>query len=234
MMTRIHTPCRELGAIRPLDVAAIVCVLGVLGVIGLMGMTRAREGSLRSMCQANLQQLGGSLQLLAQDNGGLLPDCTPNNPRYTGPLWPWDINTNLTHDLEAKGARREHFYCPANPEMNDEKHWTFASPDGGIRVVGYGMLFPGMRQMSSQYWRRDLKSGKPAEDELMFDATAAIDDDFRAIQGLLTDRSNHLRNKRPLGGNILFVDQHVDWRDFGEMQVRTTTGGSTGPIDWYF
>jgi hypothetical protein len=234
MKIRGSETSRERGAFRPLDVAAIICVLGVLGVLGFVGMGRFREGSARSLCKKNLLQLGNALQLYARENNDRLPDCTPANPRYAGPVWPWDLNSNLAKDLETKGALRDHFYCPANPEMNDDKHWAFSGSEAPIRVVGYGMLFPGIRQVSSRLWRRDLKSGKPAEAELMFDATASTGEDYTLIQGGLTDRSNHLRGKRPLGGNILFVDQHVDWRDFEKMEVRITTRGVGGPIDWRF
>ena len=35
------------------------------------------------------------------------------------------------------------------------------------------------------------------------------------------DRSNHLRKgTRPVGGNILFVDGHVQWRKFDDMERR--------------
>ena len=41
------------------------------------------------------------------------------------------------------------------------------------------------------------------------------------------DRSTHLdrgKSGKPKGGNVLFVDGHVDWRKFDEMEVRWTSG----------
>ena len=68
----------------------------------------------------------------------------------------------------------------------------------------------------------------------MFDATASAAGDFTQIVGALSDRSNHVRGKRPLGGNILFLDQHVAWRDFNEMQRRFGSPGTAGTVSWYF
>src|SRR5512145_2039393 len=111
------SPCRRrflAGAIRPLDVAAIVCVVAWAAGLVYLGTAGFRQRLLRSRCQANLRQIGQALQLYARDSKGLLPDCTPENPRYASPVWPWDMHTNLVADLEARGLERPNFYCPAN------------------------------------------------------------------------------------------------------------------------
>jgi prepilin-type processing-associated H-X9-DG protein len=33
--------------------------------------------------------------------------------------------------------------------------------------------------------------------------------------------TSHMNGKRPAGGNILFLDCHVSWRNFPQMQIRT-------------
>ena len=42
------------------------------------------------------------------------------------------------------------------------------------------------------------------------------------------------RNKSALGGNILFLDGHVEWRDFSDMQVRFSTISAVGRVDWSY
>ena len=228
----------EEGSLRPLDVAAILCVLGVLGFLGWLLAGHVQAQSLRTQCQGNLRQMGLALQLYAQDYHGLLPDCTPANATLAGPQWPWDLHTNLANILAAHGLARPAFYCPANPTMNDDRHWNFwrANP-GVVRVVGYGMLFRGVGQVPPNLWRAKLNgegASQPAQTELMFDATACVDDDYQRIQGLWVDRSNHMQDQRPLGGNLLFEDQHVDWREFSQMQPRFRTIGPGGWVDWSY
>jgi len=229
---------RNEGAIRLLDVAAIVCVLGVLAFLFLFGAVRSKEHALRTRCQGNLRQIANALALYSKDNKDLLPDCTPANRRFTGSLWPWDMNTNLVSDLESKGVGRQMFYCPANPAMNDDRHWDFwRQTHGSVSLIGYGMLFKGIGQVPRNLWRASLAGdgqAPPAETELSFDATACVDDDYQKIQGIWVDRSNHMHDKTPLGGNVLFEDQHVEWRDFKDMEVRFSTIGPGGQVRWSF
>ncbi len=226
------------GALRRIDVAAIIAVVFVLIVLGIFSAGHLKERALRARCAGNLKQIGLSLQLYSQDYTGLLPDCSRANPQLAGATWPLDLNTNLSSLLMAKGVTRPMFYCPANPQMNDDRHWNFwKQVPGPIRVMGYGMLFKGVQQVPPTLWRADFagKNGaSPAEMELGFDATASLNDDYTAITGIFVDRSNHMRKQDPLGGNMLFLDGHTQWRDFSDMEVRFRTIGPGGPISWNF
>ncbi|HEX9045679.1 MAG TPA: hypothetical protein VF988_01520 [Verrucomicrobiae bacterium] len=225
------------GAIRPLDVAAIICVLGVLAFIALVSANQWESHALRGRCANNLARLGQSLELYAADNHGELPDCSGADPRYGRVDWPWNIETNLVTELVAKGVSREMFYCPANPAMNDDRHWNFCRVFGGSsRVIGYGLLFRGTSTVPPNTWVAKLagKTTTPSETELGFDATAGIGGDYTRIQGLWTDRSNHMRKLNPLGGNVLCADAHVEWRDFKHMGIRFRTFGPGGVIDWSY
>jgi hypothetical protein len=238
MKCSLHRNRREAGAIRLLDVVAIACVVAVLAFLGVFGGMHLRERARRAKCRTNLEQIGKALQSYAQENNGLLPDCTMASSQFYGPVWPWDLHTNLAAVLLAKGATRETFYCPANAEMNDDRHWNFCNYDPApSRVVGYISLFKGIRQLPRSLWRERLSQAgptAPAQTELSLDATAGVDDDFTMIMGLWRDRSNHMRGKRPQGGNILFMDQHVEWRDFSKMQQRFTTVGPGGRVNWHY
>jgi prepilin-type N-terminal cleavage/methylation domain-containing protein/prepilin-type processing-associated H-X9-DG protein len=47
----------------------------------------------------------------------------------------------------------------------------------------------------------------------------------------ILDRSNHIRGRKSEGGNILFLDNHVEWRRFNEMQKRYPVSGE--PCHWW-
>ena len=160
MKCRLIQRRRIEGSIRGIDVAAIIAVILVLIVVGIFSVSRLREQALRARCAGNLKQMGLALQVYAQNSKGLLPDCSHANPQLSGPGWPWDMSTNLTDLLMANGATRATFYCPANPEMNDDNHWNFFEQvPGKVRVTGYGMLFKGTQQVPPKLWCTDL-SGK--------------------------------------------------------------------------
>jgi prepilin-type N-terminal cleavage/methylation domain-containing protein/prepilin-type processing-associated H-X9-DG protein len=85
----------------------------------------------------------------------------------------------------------------------------------------------------------------PAMVELITDVTASngpdrISSDFtRATGGCwdrwqVYDRTNHLRKgTRPMGGNVLFVDGHVQWRRFSEMEHRWFWQHFGNPAFWW-
>ena len=89
-------------------------------------------------------------------------------------------------------------------------------------------------------WVKDLNCKQPSLTELLTDATLSDGPDaetasFDEVRGgswdryELFDRTNHLRRgDRPEGGNILFVDGHLEWRHFGEMVVRRSP-----PYHWW-
>src|SRR5262249_45053483 len=136
--------------------------------------------------------------------------------------------------LEKRGVTRENFYCPANPVMNNDRSWNFWKSDPNpVRIIGYGMLLKGVRQLPPNLWRTSLSAAN-SQAELAFDATISSDDNYLVVNDGASDRSSHVRGKRPLGGNILFDDGHVDWRDFDEMEARFITYCPKGAVQWSF
>ena len=217
------------------ELLVVVATLIVIALLAFMIFRSARERALRIQCGKNLALIGGALKSFSQTNGGSLPNCHRPDGEYWGGAWPWDINTNLVTELELQGVTRNAFYCPANPKMNDISHWEFwRFTSSRIRVISYGLLLYGKGQVPPEFWRKDLLgsgSAPPSQTEMAFDATVSMRGDFGRIVGTFTDRSNHMRGSQPRGGNILFEDQHVEWRDFSQMKHRFTT---MPDCDWYF
>lgn len=226
--------CRACGfSIKELIV--VLAAAAVLAVLAVLAISSAKERSLRIKCRNNLMQIGTALRDFSLADGGSLPDCSPASPQFSGGAWPWDISTNLVSDLQGRGVSRNSFYCPANPAMNDASHWEFwRFTHSSIRVISYGTLFYGRGQIPTEFWRKDLSGNgaiPPSQTELAFDATVSMRGDFAHVVGIFTDRSNHMRGNQPKGGNVLFEDMHVQWRDFSQMQLRFATRPDGA---WYF
>lgn len=84
-------------------------------------------------------------------------------------------------------------------------------------------------------WIRDLDDiANPQEYELIVDQTMSqtpssvfygFTGDGLWVIGQISEQSNHLdKSGMPLGGNIGFVDGHVAWRPFAQMQMRLKMG----------
>lgn len=235
MKPLLQTPRLSLRGFAIKDLVVTLAVVLILVILAYVTINAAHERALRAQCRNNLMQIGAALKSFSQANNGLLPDCSRSNPQFWGGAWPWDVNTNVITELDQRGAPRNSLYCPANPAMNDISHWEFWRFTGSrIRVISYGLLLNGRGQVPPDFWRKDLLGAgavPPAQTELAFDATVSMRGDFGHIIGTFTDRSNHMRRSLPTGGNVLFEDQHVDWRDFKQMQPRFTT---MPDATWYF
>ncbi len=226
-------------------------MVSLAGLFSLVGS--ARESVHRTQCRVQLGRIVGALRSYASDNHDLLPDCSSNSPGITGRTWPWDLTTNVTMELEARGVQRNTLYCPSNPEMNTLQQWNFCFLDEShsVRILGYCFLLNGLDAMPAQYRCTSLKgsSGRsPAETELVTDVVDCVNgdprirdpllkaaaEDYANTEGTWKGRTSHLtglfKGLRPAGGNIAFEDGHVAWRDYSKMQHRIVTGN----ISWDF
>jgi prepilin-type N-terminal cleavage/methylation domain-containing protein/prepilin-type processing-associated H-X9-DG protein len=92
-------------------------------------------------------------------------------------------------------------------------------------------------------WVKTLMCKSPAGTDLVTDATLSTGPDpetasFTEVTagGLwgrwqIFDRTNHLiRGSRPAGSNVLFVDGHLEWRRFTEMDIRVS---APFPYHWW-
>ena len=96
---------------------------------------------------------------------------------------------------------------------------------------------------SPKVWVRKLTEKRSGQVEFVTDATLSETTDketgsFDEVRGGsyasfgIFDRSNHLTRGKagdPKGGNILFLDGHVDWRSIGDMQYRI----AAYPYHWW-
>jgi len=93
-------------------------------------------------------------------------------------------------------------------------------------------------------WVKKITEKGAGQAELAIDATLSTandrDSDFTEVMGgsygrhQIYDRTNHIRNNRPDGTNIVFLDGHQEWRNFSDMEMRHTPGGGGGaPFHWW-
>jgi prepilin-type N-terminal cleavage/methylation domain-containing protein len=217
-----------------IELLVVIAVIALLLAILLPALRRAREQSVKVVCANNLKQIGIGLHIYGVNNDGLLPV-------NVGGFWVWDLN-NGTADFIMKitGESRDIFYCPADftkDGPNRDVCWEFI---GDFHVTGYFWMMvhdppltlnplsaPGTPR---KYWVKTFDERQPATVDLVTDATistAGATPDFCHVHGglwdmvNLEDRTSHVRQGcKPEGGNVLYLDEHVQWRPFSEMQLR--------------
>lgn len=226
-----------------------VAVVAVLAATLIPVMNYGREAARRSKCADNLRLIGIAAQRYADLNRGRLPTMEP------GAGWAWDVPVDTTSRLLETGAiRLETFYCLSGRFKERLRLWEHGvtrtgNNEDGIRVISYVLLLQGARRVLPQYTNSVLEA--PAGEstgsnfaetptskrELAVDAVLSAgggrDANFHSIilgNSPTPDRTNHLKGTRPAGGNVLFLDGHVEWRDFDEMEDTKADGR---PVFWW-
>jgi len=137
-----------------------------------------------------------------------------------------------------------------NPQIGTDSDWVVEPQTGrgGLyRVTSYFWMMDTIQGRSVQpegtpkkEWVKTLTCKQPAATDLITDATLSTGPDvetasFTEVQGGLWsrwqiyDRTNHLTHgSKPVGTNVLFVDGHLEWRQFRDMVVRFSV-----PYHWW-
>ncbi len=227
-----------------IELLVFIAILAVLTAVLAPAFNSGREMVNRAQCASNLRQIGMAVHIDAQQNDKRFP------VKYTG-NWAWDVDVSIVDRLKATGAvTKESFYCPSGPVELADEMWEFAV-NSGFRALTYLLLFDGTAGIDSRYGNRYLGEQTvfylghtpesvvipESERELAVDAVISlgntVDSDFMGIQGWLTEpllRTNHMNGDRPAGGNILYMDGTVEWREFSELRLRSVV---THPSWWW-
>src|SRR5262245_51022936 len=101
------------------ELLTVLVVLTLITAVMLPVMAGGRLEAKRAQCADNMRKLTLSLQMYAYDNNDRLPSGS------SGGTWAWDVSSNLTTQLGILGAQRDQFYCPANPDQNNDGLWNW-------------------------------------------------------------------------------------------------------------
>lgn len=225
-----------------IELLTVIAIIGILASILIPVVGAVREKAKQAACVSNVRQIALSAHLFASENDGKLPVMA-------GGSWAWDVEYSTMADLiQVGGGERDMFYCPSSPSELKSEGWDFTvdrENQSGFRFISYVLLFNGTRQVDVKY--QNEKVGEPppqraggrsnelvyqneSQRELVVDAVIGTQgNNFTVVGGAPSPhRPNHLEASRPAGGNIAFLDAHVEWRPFTEMTERTS-----GPVFWW-
>ena len=231
--------CRTGASSRPrpgftlIELLVVIAIIAILAALLLPALSRAKEKGYRTKCISNLHQVGIGLHMYASD----FQDKLPVFPSQGS--WLWDLHGNAADAITQAGARRQILYCPGlTAGVKDLDLWWWFNtglPTSMHRVTGYawmikrsdGNLESGL--MPGKEFLTKILSTNVAASEVCFDATLSEGpNDFvnvTSTSGIINiHRSSHMDKSKPAGGNILFLDAHVAWRPFRQMQSRYNTG----------
>jgi len=159
----------------------------------------------------------------------------PSDPTKTGDManfWQYGQNPGLAStpdEVDESGVNRESTYRVTG-------YFWLMDIDTEAGRAAELLYEPGTPK---KRWVRNITEKGAGQAEMVVDATLSDSEDrdgnFTEVVGgsfsrhQIYDRSNHLRNNRPAGTNVVFLDGHQEWRNFSEMEMRC----EWGPYHWW-
>lgn len=212
-----------------IELLVVIAIIAILAAMLLPALAKAKERARITQCKNNLHQLGLATLMYANDNGDRLPDLRNNG------VWFWDMWRPAASNLLENVKRTDIFYCPNEYYLYKDN----GPPDAWSAfptyiVTGYIWLFPnapGLFQnptLSGSNMVTKITHGRGplpvANTELIVDATISVLAptggrryvDIGAAGGSKV-RTAHLEKSVPSGGNVCFLDNHIEWRKYSAM-----------------
>jgi len=233
-----------------IELLVVIGIIAILAAMLLPALAAAKQRAVKAQCMNNLHQIGVAFNVYANDNNNLVPDTTGVS------AWPWDMPSATVTNFLSSGLTRDTFYCPANPDQNNDTLWTYWMATYGYAVTGYGFWLKGTARVPPQYGLARIMTPVqppytnailPLMSLPVLSADATISDgaridlnysylgggSFTVVKGNWSKphRTSHLNGNMPAGGNQLYIDSHVEWVKWQDMRVRTLD--RQDPMFWW-
>jgi type II secretory pathway pseudopilin PulG len=225
------------------ELMVVITMTAILSALLLPALSTAKEKSMRAVCKSNIYQLFLAVQQYADaDPNDNLPSSADNKGYYHSIVLSDSVFSNL---VELAGGNSNIFYCP-NIVFGSAPNAVPQHIQNTGFVIGYSYLAETIygSPKSPDYTVADVKRPSTGTNELLADANywtgnstgsgfpammkvaphtamgAAMSHGSSFTVGLPGESSASIG---AVGGNVGFIDSHVEWRTLPRMQTNAAS-----------